>query len=269
MATHAPITHGTGMSSPPWKVGALARRTGLTVRTLHHYDAIGLLAPSLRTPSGHRLYTGADVERLQQIQSLRVMGFSLDEVRRVLDPTGSRPALAPREIIALHLARVQEQIARHTRLAERLTMLANHLDTAEPVTADDLCRLIEAMTTMDQYFTPEQLDVLTERRTRIGDARAREVRDAWNAIIPAVRTAMQQNVDPASPEVLALARRWKALVEEFTGGDPAIAGAVRTMYEHEGPTLQRELGEVPTPEMRAATRSARRTPGTARRAWRR
>lgn len=54
-----------------WKVGELAARTGLTVRTLHHYDAIGLLAPSDRTGSahgsGHRLYTSADVTRLHQI----------------------------------------------------------------------------------------------------------------------------------------------------------------------------------------------------------
>ena len=60
---------------------------------------------------------------------------------------------------------------------------------------------------------------------------------------------MAENVDPTSPEMLAIARRWKALVEEFTGGDPKIAQAVKTMYENEGPTLQQQLGEVPTPEM--------------------
>ena len=62
-----------------WKVGELAARTGLTVRTLHHYDAIGLLCPSGRTGSahgsGHRLYTGADVERLHQILCLKQLGF--------------------------------------------------------------------------------------------------------------------------------------------------------------------------------------------------
>ena len=57
------------------KVGDLARRTGLTVRTLHHYDEIGLLKPSLHTESGHRLYTGRDVARLQQVLSLRQLGF--------------------------------------------------------------------------------------------------------------------------------------------------------------------------------------------------
>jgi hypothetical protein len=49
--------------------------------------------------------------------------------------------------------------------------------------------------------------------------------------------------------MLAIARRWKALVDEFTGGDPAIANAARTMYQHEGPVLQQKLGNVPTPHM--------------------
>lgn len=236
------------MQPPPWKVGELARRTGLSVRALHHYDQLGLLAPSRRTPSGHRLYDRADVERLQQIQSLRLMGFSLDEVRRLLDGA----AFSPRQLITLHLAKLGEQIAVQTRLAERLRALAHHLDAAEVVSVDELCRLIEDMTTMEQitqYFTSEQLATLEQRRTGVGEARAREVREEWNEIIPTVRAAMARGVDPTAPEMLAVARRWKALVDEFTAGDPAIANAVRTMYEHEGPALQEKLGEVPTPEM--------------------
>jgi DNA-binding transcriptional MerR regulator len=233
------------MTLPPWKVGELASRTGVSVRALHHYDEIGLLSPSLRTPSGHRLYEQADIARLQQIQSLRLMGIPLEEVRQLLDGA----AMSPREVIDLHLARLHEQIALQNRLAERLQALATHLDRVESASIDDLCHIIQVTTAMEKYFTTEQLDVLRERRTSIGDAHMHEVRDEWNEIIPKVRRAMADNVDPATPEMLAIARRWKALVEEFTGGDPKIAQAVRTMYENEGPTLQQQLGEVPTPDM--------------------
>ena len=58
-----------------WKVGELAERTGLSVRTLHYYDEIGLLSPSRRTAAGHRLYTAGDVVRLQQIRSLKQPGL--------------------------------------------------------------------------------------------------------------------------------------------------------------------------------------------------
>ena len=73
------------------KVGELARRTGLTVRTLHHYDEIGLLRPSLHTEAGYRLYTPRDVARLQQVLSLRALGFSLEETRACLDGADFSP----------------------------------------------------------------------------------------------------------------------------------------------------------------------------------
>ena len=59
------------MRSAPRKVGELARQTGLSVRTLHYYDEIGLLSPSYRTETGYRLYAAVDIARLQQIKSLR------------------------------------------------------------------------------------------------------------------------------------------------------------------------------------------------------
>src|SRR5439155_25862360 len=96
------------------KVGELARRTGLTIRTLHHYDAIGLLRPSLHTEAGHRLYTAGDVARLQQVLSLRQLGFSLEEIRDCLDQND----FSPLEVIRLHVARLPEQIELQRRLCD-------------------------------------------------------------------------------------------------------------------------------------------------------
>src|SRR5215475_6524089 len=67
------------------KVGDLAKRTGLSVRTLHYYDEIGLLQPRNVTTAGHRVYGVAELARLQRIKSLRQLGFSLDEIRSCLD----------------------------------------------------------------------------------------------------------------------------------------------------------------------------------------
>ena len=80
------------------KVGELAKRTGLTVRTLHHYDEIGLLKPSLHTESGHRLYTARDVARLQQValaaptRLLPGRGPCLPGPARFFTARGDRPA---------------------------------------------------------------------------------------------------------------------------------------------------------------------------------
>lgn len=237
--------HPLAPDSGSWKVGQLARRTGLTVRALHHYDDIGLLVPSGRTPSGHRLYTHADVERLQQIQSLRLMGFPLEEVKRLL--SGERLSL--RRVVDLHLVRLQEQIAEQTRLVDRLSSLAQRLERADDVTTDALCQMIEAMTSMEKYFTSEQLDTLRTRREGATEQRLREVEREWGQLIPAVQHHMDVATPPDAPEMLALARRWKALVEEFTGGDVGISKAVMTMYRHEGDVLCRRMANVPTPAM--------------------
>jgi len=66
------------------RVGEMARRTGLTVRTLHHWDHVGLLSPSQRTAAGHRLYGLSEIGRLQTILSLRALGLSLDERGNVI-----------------------------------------------------------------------------------------------------------------------------------------------------------------------------------------
>jgi DNA-binding transcriptional MerR regulator len=84
------------------KVGEVAKRTGLSVRTLHYYDEIGLLSPAEHTASRHRLYGAPEILRLQQIKSLRQLGFSLDEIREMLDS----PTLSPRRVLEMHAALV-------------------------------------------------------------------------------------------------------------------------------------------------------------------
>jgi DNA-binding transcriptional MerR regulator len=66
-------------------VGAVVDLTGVSVRTLHHYDHIGLVVPSVRTPAGYRGYIDADIERLHLVLVYRSVGMPLDEIRKVLD----------------------------------------------------------------------------------------------------------------------------------------------------------------------------------------
>ena len=129
------------------QVGELARRTGLTVRTLHHYDAIGLLKPSLHTEAGYRLYTADDVARLQHVLSLRQLGFSLEEIQGCLD----RPGFAPLEVIRLQVARLREQIELQRELCERLEALAAHFREAGEVSAEEFLQTIEVMNMIENY----------------------------------------------------------------------------------------------------------------------
>jgi DNA-binding transcriptional MerR regulator len=189
------------------KVGELARRTGLTIRTLHHYDEIGLLKPTLHTESGHRLYTAGDLARLQQVLSLRRLGFSLEEVRDCLD----RPGFSPLEVIRLHIARLREQIELQHKLCGALEGLAAYLTMAGEVPAEEFLRVIEVMTMMENLYTPEQLKQFEEIAKQVGPEEIQAVQEAWLALLAEVRANL--DLDPASPQAQALGRRWEELTE--------------------------------------------------------
>jgi DNA-binding transcriptional MerR regulator len=220
------------------KVGELARRTGLTVRTLHHYDDIGLLRPSGRTESGHRLYTAADIARLQQVLSLRQLGFSLEEVRDCLD----QPGFSPLKVIDLHVTRLREQVELQRRLCERLEAIADRLRAAETVSADEFLRTIEVMTMMDRYYTPEQQEALKKRAEVMGPEAIRKSQEDWAELIAQVRAEMDKGTDPTAPQVQALAKRWMELVHAFTGGDPGIAQSVKRLWQEQGDALVAQHG---------------------------
>lgn len=211
------------------RVGALAKRTGVSVRTLHYYDEIGLLAPSRHSEAGYRLYMADDVVRLQQIMSLRQLGFSLDQIRECL----CRGNVSPLRVIEQQIAQLREQIALHHHLRDRLEAIARGLRQAEEPSITELLHTMEVMNRMEKYYTPEQREWLNERRQTVGEERIREVEAEWPKLIAAVRDAMDAGTDPADPKVQALAQRWMGLVREFTGGNPGIEKSLRTMYQNE------------------------------------
>ncbi len=217
------------MRPPPWKVGELARRTGVSVRTLHHYDEIGLLSPSQRTAAGFRVYTGADVIRLQQIKSLRNLGFTLEEVRRFL----SRPDVSPERVLQLQIAHLTEQIELRQRLRERLEAIATRWRSEETVSTEEFLQVIEVTNMLDKYYTPEQMEELKQRREAVGDERIRQVEGEWKELMEQVQAEMDKGTDPADERVQLLARRWSGLVREFTAGNPGIGKAVGRMWQEE------------------------------------
>ncbi len=114
------MTQDATPSAPqPMTVGQVAQAYGVTVRTLHHYDGIGLLVPSGRTAAGYRLYTPADLQRLQQVVVYRRLGLPLEEVATLLDD--------PTSDVTQHLRRQREAVRR--RVAE-LGDLVNAIERA-------------------------------------------------------------------------------------------------------------------------------------------
>src|SRR3954447_5262578 len=208
-----------------WKIGELARRAGLTVRTLHHYDAIGLLSPAERSEGGHRVYGEADVRRLYRIVSLRSLGFPLDAIGAVLD----RDGVDPRAAVADHLHRLEDQIERDRALQRTLNSLLDRLQT------DDFLTTIEEMTMHQRYYTPEQLDQLEQRRRALGEDGIRDVEREWGEIFATPRAEMEAGTAPADPKLRPIAARGRELLALFTGGDAGIKQSLNDMWQNEDP----------------------------------
>ncbi len=217
------------MRPPPWKVGELAKRTGVSVRALHHYDEIGLLSPSHRSEAGYRLYAEADVVRLQQIRSLRALGLSLEEARDFL----KRPEVTPDRVLQLHVAHLKEQIAAQQSLCDRLEQVARRWRSDENVPTEEFLQIIEVTNMVGKYYTPEQMEQLKQRGEMLGEDHIRQVESEWPELIAKVQAEMDKGTDPADERVQALARRWKELVEEFTGGDPGITKSLGNLWQGE------------------------------------
>jgi len=125
-----------------YSVGRVAALAGVTIRTLHHYDEVGLLSPSGRSAAGYRIYEASDLERLQRILFYRELGFTLKEISTIVDD--------PQTDAVGHLRRQRGLL---TERIERLSAMVEAIDYE-----------MEAMT-MDIPLTPEErLEVFGEFR---------------------------------------------------------------------------------------------------------
>ena len=205
------------------KIGDLAKQTGISIRTLHYYDEIGLLSPSHRTEVGYRLYSNQDIIRLQQIVSLRQLGFSLKEIHECLKD----PDLSLQQTIDLHRAKVKEQMSLSRRLLKRLDVISTELETEQSVEIESLIQVMETVSmSKQQYFTPEQQEIF--------EARFRQGESEWQEILTQARNQMNQGTDFSSPFVQDLARRWQAIMKFMICGDEQIYESLVKMYQQEG-----------------------------------
>jgi DNA-binding transcriptional MerR regulator len=221
------------------KVGELARATGISARTLHYYEQIGLLAPAERTVTGHRLYGEGQIHRLRHIRSLVSLGLPLREIRELL----GRPGVSPDSSLRAHRERIRERIRMLRKLLRRL----ESLDGAS--TTEELIEAIKEMEMTDKfkkYYTEEQLKSLAERGREIGEEGMLQAQRDWARLYEDMRRAQRQGLEPGHPRVRALARESRRLIEAFTGGDAGIEASLTNMYRnHEG--MRREY--LPEPEL--------------------
>ncbi len=144
----------------------------------------------------------------------------------------------------MHAERMRQQVRSQQRLVERLDALAAGLDGAEHVSAEQLIATIEEINMFDKYYTPDQMDQLAQRREQVGEARIGEVEAEWPRLMAEVQAELDRGTGPCDPRVQELARRWKGLVAEFTGGDAGIRQRLDNLYQNEDNVRGMDMGAM-------------------------
>ena len=205
------------------KIGDLAKRTGLTVRALHHYDSIGLLIPSARSDAGYRLYTQADIARLHKIQALRQFGLSLADIGATL----TREEIPLAAIVSRQIAALTQQIAGADALRERLQRLAAQLARGQDPDLADWLTTLEHMSMFDKYFTPAELKELPLAHPTPA------MTEEWKTLVASVQKQMDAGATPVDLEPQALAKRWMQMIKRDTGNNPVLFAKLNAMHETE------------------------------------
>src|SRR5215831_138367 len=210
-----------GQLHRPYKVREFAKLTAVTVRTLHHYEAAGLLKPA-RTPAGYRQYTLADLERLEQVVALKFLGLPLQQIKTLLD---REPIRLP-DALQVQLAILEEKRLLLDRAIAVIRDAVNTAQAGKPMDVALLKQIIGAINMQDsadfkkKYFSKESWARLTAlKRKSTPQARLRESR-AWLALLCDVEAALREN--PGSKKAQALAGRWMRLAQVSSQGDQGI-----------------------------------------------
>lgn len=207
-----------------------AAKAGVTVRTLHHYDRLGLLKPA-RSASRYRVYRESDFVRLGQIVTLKFIGFPLKQIRDLL----GRGALDLPSALRLQREIMQEKRRHLDKVVRALSFAEKVASSGGAEVAGALRKIIEVIemtNNMDwvmQYYSPEAKAAI-EKRNRENPALAEQGTRDWMALIAEVEQAIRDGVDPASARAQKLAQRWQKLIASFTGGNPEVAAGLRKLY---------------------------------------
>jgi DNA-binding transcriptional MerR regulator len=228
--------------------GQFARKASVTVRTLRYYDKVGLLSPSHYTGAGYRLYTDADLLRLQRILALKFLGFSLEEIRQCLrvGPTALSESLALQKAMMYErraqlnnvikaIEETQEKLHGSEQDWEAIVHVIQVIQTHQTddwrkkyFSEEDLKKMEELS---KQYYTEEQREKIAGWGKDFSEEDQRIATQQWSALIAELKRIIASGKTPASPEAQALAGRWIKLVEGFTHGDTGIQNSLNRMWQ--------------------------------------
>jgi MerR family transcriptional regulator, thiopeptide resistance regulator len=219
-----------------FRIQQFAALAGVTVRTLHHYDRLGLLKPTHRSASGYRLYRNEDLGQLERIIVLRYLGLSLREIADLLATGGPDSEHSLPSTLARQVAVLRERRAGIDRVLQAIERAQQQLHTdAEPEwrlyqTILKEINMEQTQHWMEKYYSPEGREALQERIKTWTPELQSEINVKWQQLFAEIQQAIDSRLPLDSPEAKALGKRWFQLGEAFTQGNPELRDGIRKAF---------------------------------------
>ena len=204
-------------------VGELAKKMGTTVRTLQYYDKEHLLPPSAESEGGRRLYTYKDMIRLHQIQSLKSLGFSLDDIRNRLIPLNTPEEVA--DMLTHQGAAIREKIDQLTDALEAVEALKQEVLQMQSVDFKKYADIIVNLRMKNEYYWLIKHfddDTLDHIRRRFDKESGIAFMERFEDLNERILRLKENGISPEDSRVQEAAEEFWNLVMEFTGGDMSL-----------------------------------------------
>ncbi len=204
-------------------VGEVAKKMGVTVRTLQYYDKKGLLSPSAESEGGRRLYTDKDLIRLHQIISLKSLGFSLDDIKERLisleTPADVANALTEQ---ADDIRQKIEQLQAPLSAIEQLKAEVLQMQTVNFKKYADI--IVNLQMKNDSYYLIKRFDddTLDHIRSQFDKESGLDFMDRFNRLSDEIVQLQKENVPPESEKCQQVVKEYWGLIMEFTNGDMSM-----------------------------------------------
>lgn len=239
-----------------YSVGQFARLAGVTVRTLHFYDEAGLLQPTRHPANERRQYQEQDLLRLQQILTLKYLGFSLQEIEALI----KSPAYNVRASLHMQKQAIDHRILQMQQVSYALSRVMDMLaDQASPVDWGQVIAVIQGLTEasradwLREYFPAEVWDWMHQRAVQMPPDMIQQGAQAWREVYTGFQAVRHLPVD--APAVQACAAQMHQLISLFTQDNPHIEQGLQSFYERPNP-LPEAYGEFHNPELQAFMQAA-------------
>ncbi len=213
------------------KIGEVAKKTGISIRSLRHYDEIGLLKPSSHSEAGYRLYIKSDILRLQQIVSLQQMKFPLKRIQSILM---GQDSMSLQQTLQLQQQFLEQQLTQQQTLSRRINQLLSRLSACHDISLELIYQTMESIKMLEKYYTPTQIETLQNRSFHVVDTERQEWSQAWDEIFSGLERLQSNGVPATDIKTKPIALKARALVSQFTGGDKGIEQSLENMYQQEG-----------------------------------